>query len=78
MRVFAMAVVGIGVAFSAPAHAACGAVCQQKCQQYHGNQTVANCVKLWSCINAKYGARAGQFVNAEPPPECKRFYKPNG
>jgi hypothetical protein len=59
------------------ASAACNARCQELCQQNPGSQTVPNCIKLWSCINAKYpGGRATQFMNNAPPPECQHLYKP--
>jgi hypothetical protein len=56
--------------------AACNARCQQLCQQDPGPQSVPNCIKLWGCINEKYGAAAVKFVNQAPPPECARFFKP--
>lgn len=58
------------------AFAECGPICQKKCKDNPGRQSVQNCIKLWRCINAKYGSAAVTFENRRPPPECRHLYKP--
>lgn len=58
------------------ADARCGKVCQEKCRANPGPQSVENCIKLWGCINANYGASAYKFENSRPPAKCKHLFKP--
>jgi len=57
-------------------HAECNAVCRRLCSQDPGDQTVANCIRLWGCINEKYGRDAVKFMGKLPPRECRHLYKP--
>jgi hypothetical protein len=59
------------------AASACNSVCEQHCRENPGGQSVANCIKLWSCIHAKYGP-AKEFLHQPPPPECRHLAKPRG
>jgi hypothetical protein len=74
-RTLSVAVILI-VGLSASVHAECNAVCRRLCNQDPGDQTVANCIKLWSCINEKYGRDAVKFSGKAPPRECRHLYKP--
>lgn len=67
---------GLAMMISFSAHAECNAICKRKCEENPGAQSVANCIKLWSCINANYGGAAGKFQYAQPPAKCKHLFKP--
>jgi hypothetical protein len=61
---------------SSSVHAECNSVCRRLCNQDPGDQTVANCIRLWSCINEKYGRDAMKFAGKLPPRVCRHLYKP--
>jgi hypothetical protein len=66
---------GLLLALAVPADARCNEICQQKCRANPGPQSVENCIKLWSCINANYKNTAS-FENARPPAKCRHLFKP--
>jgi hypothetical protein len=73
-RVFCL--LAFSLLLTVSAEAKCNAYCKSECKRDPGAQSVAACIRLWSCIIEKRGAEAKQFVNRTPPPECAHLYKP--